>query len=366
MAQQPAPVANHRPIAYVVAAALAVALVWGLTRLATVPLVPPEARYASAWLDGQAGQALNKALGQWPGQAWVERWLASLRYRLLGSLGPQVSEGCPGWLFYRDGLQPQPGHADVFSQRLALMHHWASVLQSQGIGLLVVAVPDKSRIQAAQLCGLAPAPETQPRLDAWGQALLDANVLGVDLRPGLTSLGQAYYRTDVHLAPQGAQAAANDVAQVAVPLLGGAGTQRYEREQGPQSEPRMGDLIVLAGLEHAQPPWRPALEQVVPERIEPVRSTGLLDEAALPEVVLAGDSNGLRSAFADRLGEGLGREVWNMSRDGGYFSGAMLATLARLRSAERHAVKLVVWQFSELSLSLPLADEERRALAALR
>ena len=61
----------------------------------------------AAWLDGSAGGALNRAL-RLPAQDTLNTWNASLRYRLLGDLGDQVAMGCPGWLFYRDGLRPGP------------------------------------------------------------------------------------------------------------------------------------------------------------------------------------------------------------------------------------------------------------------
>jgi len=164
---------------------------------------------------------------------------------------------------------------------------------------------------------------------------------------------------------EGADAAADISAKAALPILGGKGTQKFTSSSGAEAVPRMGDLIVLAGLEHAPKGWRPELEQVVPEHIEPVRSGGLLDEGTSAQVILLGDSNGLRSEFAERLGRQLGGEVWNLSQDGGYFSGAMLAALDRQRTLP-HSLKLVVWQFSELSLSLPLTPAEQRALDAIR
>ena len=126
----------------------------------------------------------------------------------------------------------------------------------------------------------------------------------------------------------------------------------------------MGDLIVLAGLEHARMGWRPELERVAPQQIEPLRSGGLLDEAPPVEVLLAGSSNGRRSHFAERLGMGLGREIWNLSLDGGQFSGALLLALKQ-REQWPKSLKLVVWEFSEMALSLPLTDDERSVLDSL-
>ncbi|BFO55828.1 alginate O-acetyltransferase AlgX-related protein [Acidovorax sacchari] len=355
--------AGHRWFAVAVTLVLAAGCAWSAARLARMQIDPSEWQ-PDHWVDGRAGNQLNRALGTLPGQGRIDLWSAALRYRLLGDLGPQVREGCPDWLFYRDGLQPQPGQGDAFSQRLKLMRHWTGRLGQSGIHTVVAVVPDKSRIESAHLCGLEVSRPLQARLDAWQQALAAGGVPFADLRPALSSLPQAFYRTDVHMAPRGAEAAAARAAEVALPLLGGPGGQVFEAQRGTAPEPRMGDLIVLAGLEHAPDGWRPPLERVVPEHVRPVHAGGLLDEGPQAEVLLLGDSNGLRSDFAERLGRRLGREVWNQSQDGGYFSGAMLSALAR-QERWPASLRLVVWQFSELSLSLPLSAEERRALAAL-
>jgi alginate O-acetyltransferase complex protein AlgJ len=126
----------------------------------------------------------------------------------------------------------------------------------------------------------------------------------------------------------------------------------------------MGDLIVLAGLEHAPPAWRPALDREPQQSIAPLRSGGLLDDSAPVEVLLLGSSNGRRSLFAERLGNALGREVWNQSLDGGQFSGALLAAWPQ-RGQWPPSLKLVIWEFSEMALSLPLTDGEQAALAGI-
>lgn len=354
--------AGHRWTASVLAFALVAGFAWGALRLAGLRMAPSEWQ-PSTWVDGHAGKLVNTALGTLPGQAGVDRWAAALRYRLLGDMGPQVREGCPGWLFYREGLRAPPGHAEALAQRVQLMHHWAERLQRAGVQLLVATVPDKSRTEARQLCGLRPAPAVLARWSQWHAALRAAGVAFVDVRAPLAALPQGFYRTDVHMAPAGAQRFADSVAPALLAWLGGPGAQQFTATTRPQAEPRMGDLIVLAGLDQAPPGWRPPLEWIVPERIELQRSGGLLDDAAPAEVILAGDSNGLRSELAERLGRSLGREVWNLSQDGGYFSGAMLSALER-EDRWRGQLKSVVWVFSELSLSLPLSADERRAWAA--
>lgn len=356
------PDAGHRLTACVVAILLAAGLGWGGWRLAQARLSGADLA-PSAWLDGSAGAVLNQALAL-PRQADVDTWNAALRYRLLGDLGDQVAMGCPQWLFYRDGLRPPPG-VHVLDERLRLMRHWVRELRARQVQVLVVAVPDKSRIESAQLCGQPVSQPMRQVLDDWQAALRADGVPFVDLREALRAApAPRFFRTDVHMNAQGAQAAAARVAEAALPLLGGAGTQAFKTDPAPAPQPRMGDLIVLAGLERAPPGWRPDLEQVSEAKIEPVRGGGLLDEPAPVDVLLAGTSNGRRSQFAERLGMGLGREVWNMSLDGGQFSGALTMALNQ-RAQWPASLKLVIWEFSENALSLPLTADELALLARI-
>ncbi|WP_175781940.1 alginate O-acetyltransferase AlgX-related protein [Burkholderia anthina] len=338
---------------------------WGSWQLRHAGITAQDVRPA-AWFDGTAGRALAKWLAL-PAQSTVEMAGAAVRYRLFGDLGEQVTLGCPQWLFYRDGLRPQSGvGAGVLDDRLRLMRDWTRQLRAQHIQVLIVAVPDKSRIEAAHLCGQPVSPPMRARLDVWQAALRRDGVPFVDLRDALTGRMQpVFFRTDVHMNAYGAQLAADAVARSALPMLGGVkGAQSFTIAMPGRPESRVGDLLVLAGLEHAPQGWRPELEQAAPQRIEPVRNGGLLDDAPPVEVLLAGSSNGRRSHFAEWLSIGLGREVWNLSMDGGQFSGAMVAAL-NARATWPPTLRLVIWEFSENALSLPLTDDEKATLKRL-
>ena len=85
--------------------------------------------------------------------------------------------------------------------------------------VLVVAVPDKSRIEADHLCGQTVSLPMQGTLDAWQDALRAQNVPFVDLRQALQAAqAPRFFRTDVHMNATGAQAAARQVAEAALPL----------------------------------------------------------------------------------------------------------------------------------------------------
>lgn len=351
--QQPA----HRRVAGVWLALLAAGIAYAAVQLKEADTVPAF-NASSAWV-GKAARGVEESL-QLPFKEPLETADAAWRYRVLGQLGPQVVQGCPGWLFYADGLRSPVGTdlAQAQAVRVQVMHKVASMLRERGVQLLVMTVPDKSRIATQQLCGLTRPAPSQMQLEAFVQALGQAGVAHADLR---RTLGEQvspapYYRTDVHLNQAGAELAARAVAGQAKPLLEGEGTQQYILSEAAAAQPRMGDLIVLAGLEHAPEGWRPALDKEVPQTIEMVTSGGLLDDGPTARVLLAGSSNSRRSNFAEQLGRHLHEPILNQSRDGGKFADAVLDVL---NTPLPEGVQLVVWELSEMSLLQPLSPLER-------
>jgi alginate O-acetyltransferase complex protein AlgJ len=355
---------SHRLTAIVMAVLLACGLAWGLWTLAHARLERDQVSL-QAWLDGTAGAALNKSL-RLPGQATVETWNAAVRYRVLGDVGEQVAMGCPQWMFYRDGMRPRPGTArTVFEDRLRLMHYWLGQVRAQGVNVMVVAVPDKARIEAAHLCGRQVSAEMLARMDVVKSSLHREGIPFVDLRDTLADRDRPmFFRTDVHMNAEGAKAAAATVAQAGLALLPGKGTQAFDVGQPAAPQPRVGDLLTLSGLADAPDGWRPRPDLAAAQHIAPERSGGLLDDTPPVEVMLAGSSHGRRSNFAEWLGVDLGREVWNMSMDGGDFAGALTVALKQ-RAQWPRSLKLVIWEFSENALSLPLSDDEKAVLARL-
>lgn len=324
---------------------------------------------AQQWLDGTASGRWNAAFSM-PGQSRLQTLDAAWRYRLLGQLGPQVQQGCPGWLFYADGLHaPVADPQAVVAQRIALMQRLSARLRESGVQLLAVTVPDKSHVMQDALCGLQRPAATAARWDQWQQGLQQAGVAHVDLLPVLrahntsnTSAAPAFYRTDVHMTQEGAAAAAQALASAALPLLGGKGPVAYEVERAATPEPRIGDLLTLAGLDQAPDGWRPAPDHYRPETLRQQAEGGLLDEGPAATVLLAGSSNARRSNFAEQLGMALGQPIWNHSRDGGKFADALMQAMAQ-RHSWPASLKLVVWEMSEMSLTQPLNADERAALS---
>ncbi len=358
------PESRHWPTAWVWVCFFSLALVWG-----TVTLVQSRAAFEGgsiqAWGTGEKVKQINNLL-HLPYQSAINTWNASIRYRLLGDLGPQVTLGCPDWLFMTTSLSPQSAAENLILHRLKLIQFWSDQLKQANIQLLVVTVPDKSRIEAKHLCGVNRARSTVGRLAQWNHTLVQEHVQTVDLESVLSqSSVPAYFRTDVHLNAVGAALAAHAVGQAALTTLGGKGQQKFNVIQSDEWVPRMGDLVVLAGLEHAWPAWRPVPDFVQKEEIQVVRATGLLDETPAVEVLVAGSSNSLRSHFAERLGITIGREVWNLSMDGSNFSGSIQAAFNQ-RAQWPASIKLVILEFSESALALPLTQYEESILMRMQ
>lgn len=351
----------HRRIAWLLA------LLLGLGCAGAVTSLVVQSRNGAAfdlhgWRDGSLGHKLDRAIDV-PYARSLHRWQAAVRYRLFGDLGRQVREGCPGWLFYADGLRApvQAGHDPVeradggdalTDARIATLHRYADALRGAGIQLVVVTVPDKARAENEALCGLRQDARMTQRLNVWNRALTASHVAHVELLPALQAARPAFFRTDVHWNAQGAQAAAQVVGAAVLPLLGAPGETKFTHATA-QPAPRVGDLLTLANLNDVPDAWRPAPDVVAEETLQAQRSGGLLDDGPAADVLLAGSSFSRRSAFAERLGEQLGREVWNVSLDDGQFDRALQA-IWRERANWPKSVRVVVWEMSEDALSMPL------------
>lgn len=352
---------GHRPLAWLVAFLLAMGCLAAVTSLVT------QARDGKpfdlhGWRDGSLGHSMDRAIDV-PYAPALHRWQDAVRYRVFGDLGRQVREGCPGWLFYADGLhapvqagQETPARADgsdvLTDARIASLHHYADALRASGIRLVVVTVPDKSRVETEALCGLNQDARMTQRLAVWQRALDQSGVARVDLLPALQAARPAFFRTDVHWNARGAQAAAQVVGAAVLPLLGAAGDARFTHATEPAA-PRIGDLLTLAGLADVPDAWRPAPDIVANETLQAQHSGGLLDAGPAAQVLLAGSSFSRRSAFAERLGERLGQEVWNVSLDDGQFDRA-LQSIWHDRANWPHSLRVVIWEMSEDALSVPL------------
>jgi alginate O-acetyltransferase complex protein AlgJ len=365
MAEQATPVTpSHRGYTAAVIGLLLLAQACGLWLLFNSKLDAAQLQPA-AWFDGEAGKALGDAL-QPELQKDADTLSAAVRYRLLGDLGDQVVQGCPGWLFYRDGLRAQAGVSGAYEARLRLMQHWVGQLRSQGLQVLLVAVPDKSRIEARPSAACSGRRNCR-RAWASGKPAWPARAcpMPTSVRPWPTPrkptavfphrCAPQCRRRPARRRCRGRQrpAAARWQARPGVHQLpGGRCATAHGR---PDRAGRPGARRQRLAPDHGRR---------TPAADPGAAGGGLLDDTPPVQVLLAGSSNGRRSAFAERLGRNLGQQVWNQSLDGGQFSGALLAALGK-RERWPASLKLVIWEFSESALSLPLTADERAVLATL-
>lgn len=285
--------------------------------------------------------------------ARVIDWLA------LGDLGPEVRQGCPGWLFLREELDIHPAPEAAMARRADIVARIAAQLRARGIALVVAVAPDKSRIESQARCGLARSAALEGRLAEFNALLARRGVEAVDLAAALSALdGERYFRSDTHWNERGAQAAAKAVAaRLASQGIAPAGAAQVTPGQPAE---RLGDLIRLAGLD-AVPAWaRPAGDRVAASTIVPPSMPGddLLGETAGPPVVVIGSSFSRNANFIGFLAAALSAPVGDMARDGAGFDGAARAYFANAAFRESPP-RVIVWEMPERVLDAPAGEAER-------
>jgi len=328
------------PAALLAAAALAAFVYFG----GTLP-------FGLAWHRRAKPDSATVALLQrqkpfWDAVVTAERVVA---WWTAADFGPQVREGCPGYLFLNDEFVVRRTHEVAFAQHLKIVGQVADLLARRRIPLVIAVVPDKSRVEAKDLCGLRRPRELQDRLGRIVARLrgLDAKV--IDLLPPLQAVdGDPYYRTDTHWNERGAQAAAEAVA-VDLRGWGLASAQRavFRVKHLPPRE-RIGDLIRVAGLDRVPWPLRPPGDIEAPTVIDQSASpgVGLLEETPVPDIVLLGTSFSQNGNFAPFLALALGAPIDDRAEAGGGLIAAARAYFADPLFA-KSPPKAIVWEIPE-------------------
>lgn len=325
----------------------------------------------AAFLDGQTMRGIADALARAPQPRLAADAARAANWLLLRDLGPQVRQGCPGWLFLADELTPHEGAADHMAQRAAMVAQVHQALGRDGIRLLVAVVPDKSRVAHTHLCSLQRGTALQGRVAAWAALLQDAGVPMLDLDATLAAMqahGEgAFFRTDTHWTEDGAQRAAEAVA-LAVRAHGWSPepVQEYDAvREAPAARP--GDLVRLAGIDKLPTRWQPAPETARAARFtqrSAAEEDDLFGDAQLPRTVLMGTSFSRTSGFAGFLAGALHTPVVNFGRDGGNFSGGAAAYFQD-PAWRQTPPRLVIWEIPERTLQRPIAATERAEWRAL-
>lgn len=358
------PLAGMVMLAFLVAGLVSV--LWAILVSEKVALQPTQPLSWEQIFDGAVTHRIAKELANVPfakQAADLERaasWLA------VGDTGTRVRQGCADWLFLTDELKIHPqaaAHADARAQKVAALHEQ---LSKRGIHLLVVLVPDKSRIAAQQLCAIERSPLLASRAQDWQRVLQGQGVDVLDLAATLQPLGsEAFLRTDTHWSEAGAERAAAAVAE-RIAALGVSPTpakQFVANVTVPQ--PRPGDLVRLAGLDWLPARLQPAVEQVAVTQIQEVQ--GAADDAALGEDDLFGDSQlpnlavigtsfSRNSNFIPFLERAVSARVGNFAKDGGEFSGAAKDYFSS-PAFKQTPPQVLIWEIPERDLQPPYRDD---------
>lgn len=287
----------------------------------------------------------------------------ALSWLTLGDTGTRVRRGCPGWLFLSDEMRIYPharNNAEAHAAKVAAVRDW---LAARNIRLLVLTVPDKSRIAADQLCGLPRAAQLAGRLDAWDGQLRQAGITTVNPVVALQALGSGtFLRTDTHWSEQGAEAVAQRLgAAVLASGVAPSPPQSLQRLVLPAAR-RPGDLVRLAGLETLPERLQPEGERVAASNFEQrgEASAGsdddLFGDTQLPNVALIGTSFSRNSNFVPFLEQAIGAPVGNFAKDGGEFSGAAKAYFTS-EAFRQTPPQLLIWEINERDVQKPFVDD---------
>jgi alginate O-acetyltransferase complex protein AlgJ len=328
-----------------------------------IDLLPPKL----SWDDIRHGAVTHRIAKELAGVPFAEQAAHLERgasWLLIRDTGSRVRQGCPGWLFLADELKLQPNAAANAHARTAKVLELQGQLRQRGIELLLVLVPDKSRIAASELCGVARSAQFALRLTHWRDSVQAQGLAVLDLTPVLQPQGRdAFLRTDTHWSEAGANAAAIAVA-AQIDALGIKPTpaQSFDLSvSAPQVRP--GDLVHLAGLDWLPQKWQPPVEQVASSSLtarvaatETLAEDDLFGDSQLPNVAVIGTSFSRNSNFMPFLEQAVGASVGNFALDGGAFSGAAKAYFAS-SAFKQTPPKLIVWEIPERDLQAPYVDD---------
>lgn len=321
----------------------------------------------SPFLQGDVSQAFALALADAPVPSSAARIERGVSWVVAGDLGPRVRRGAPGWLFLGDELTVHDQPERNATQRKVDVLKVQKTLSQKGIKLLVVVVPDKTRIEASQLGMLHRPSRYAQRANQWVTELNAAGVDALDLTDTLTAFKQkntaAFLKSDSHWTEQGAQAAAIAVSAEVLRLkITPSPAQRLVIDKRTDSR-RSGDLIRLAGVDwlstNLQPEQDIAQEtsfKVDDQKKNTLGSSAsltasastddLFGDADLPNIVVIGTSYSRTSNFVSFIEKELSAKVANLARSGGDFSGAMNSYLSSV-AFKKTPPKLVIWEIPE-------------------
>lgn len=333
--------------------------------------IPPAERTWSAVSSGDTARYMINALDKTTLVTTLASGTRGAAWLLIGSLGDQVKQGCPDWLFLSEEFQIHADAKKNMRLRMDAIRNIRSQLEDQNIQLVVAMVPDKSRVMRHQLCHVSRSGLLDNRLESWTDALLDDGFTVVNLGPVFSALikqpGDVFLHTDTHWTEYGAEIAAREIARAVKSLGVEASPKRnYALSPGELSD-SYGDLVRLAGID-----WLPVWAKPAPDHVQPVIFTedyldsaadedsidALLGDAKTPNSVLLGSSFSGASQFLQYLEHSLGAIVPSFAKDGGGFWESA-KTYFSDPAFSKNKPDLIIWEIPERVLEKDISDEEK-------
>jgi alginate O-acetyltransferase complex protein AlgJ len=270
----------------------------------------------------------------------ISLWTA-LKLAVFGQTSDKVVVGENGWLFTTEEVQ-RPDPTDFLTE----IQTARDILGREGIALVPVIVPDKSRIYADRL----PRPRSDAFESRYDKVIAQLNALGLETSD-LTQLlsdgrmrADTYMRTDTHWSPFGAELVAKAIAKG---LASSGDPNAFSTSLGPE-EAFSGDLIPfvdtgmfrdIAGIEE---------ETIAIPQTQRNGGASMLFSDFDTALALVGTSYSARSEFnfAGFLQQETGLELVNFATEGqGPF--APMRTLLESGELFETGARTVIWEIPE-------------------
>ncbi|WP_103259085.1 alginate O-acetyltransferase AlgX-related protein [Tabrizicola aquatica] len=277
--------------------------------------------------------------------------LGALRYMALGEGRKGVLAGSDGWLFTTEEVRPL---TDDLDRSLARIDRVRDRLAAAGAQLVIVPVPGKLDVHVAH--GDPRAAEGIATLyDAFLSGLRAREVTVLDARDALRMDAEwdaAFFPTDTHWTPRGAEGVARALAASGLVAQG-------EADFNIRTAPEIrftGDLVSYVTTDDLAPMLGLMPEHAVPYTAEPTAdgSLDIFGGTAEGATLLIGTSYSANPtwSFAEALKLALGRDVLNLAVEG---QGPVRPMLDYLASPDFRAAppQVVIWEFPVRYLTDP-------------
>jgi alginate O-acetyltransferase complex protein AlgJ len=333
-------------------------------------LISKEASW-STFLNGDVSSGIAKSLANAPFPDNAAKFERGLSWLITRDLGPRVREGKNDWLFLNDELVVHQGRVLNAESRVKEIIEVGHQLANQGIELLIVLVPDKSRIESEYLGSQHRATVFSTRVNDFEKQLTHNEIHVINLTGALNSAKQGgitpFLRTDTHWSEPGAEIAAKAVAKSIQSLKITPSPAQSTQIVAQVDKIQPGDLVKLAGIDWLPTRLQPAPESAryssfksvpIPSNEKSKSMDDLFGDANLPNIALIGTSFSRTSEFIPYLEMQLDAKIGNFALDGGDFSGSAKAYFTSPAFKDTPP-KLIIWEIPERVLEMDRNHDEK-------